>query len=302
MERMEQVRCLCFDTVNTIAARGCAPGTLEAAAERCRRYDALWSKFRPGSDIWRLNHAFGAPVALDDETMAILALAKEFSARTDGVFDITVGSVNHLWHFREGVAPERGALESALGRVDWRGLELDGHMARLPDGCQVDLGGIAKGFIADRLAQQLKNAGATQAAINLGGNVFVLGARADGTPWRVGIQTPGRPVGEYCAAVLARDASVVTSGVYERGFDRDGVRYHHILDPRTGMPAQNDLAAVTLVTKTSVEGDALTTACLCLGKERALPLLQGREDIWALFLGRDGALDWYGPKDALLLP
>lgn len=287
-----------FDTVNTVAIWDGPEAVLSEIRKLCSEFEGLFSKFRQDSDIWRLNHANGRPVAVSLETARLLELAKEYGKRTGGVFDITIGSFNRHWNFRDGIIPSADLL--AQERAGYSSLHITGCCAILPAGWEVDLGGIAKGYITDRIVQLLRDRGVTCATVNLGGNVFVLGSRPDGSPWRVGIQTPGAPVGNYCAAILAENSSVVTSGVYERGFEQNQIRYHHILDPHTGMPAQNDLVAVTLVTPLSVEGDACTTACLCMGAKWSRDFCSSLPNTCALFLKKTGDLEWYGPREQLI--
>lgn len=289
-----------FDTVNTITIWDGPKAILPKLRQLCAGFEQLLSKFRQGSDIWKLNHAGGTAVTVAPETARLLVLAKEYARRTGGVFDVTIGSVNRHWNFRDGIIPSSGVLDQECRRIGSDSLQISGCQVSLPAHWEVDLGGIAKGYITDCIIQELKRRRVSCASVNLGGNVFVLGSRPDGTPWRVGIQAPGAPVGSYCAAVLAENASVVTSGIYERGFDRDHVRYHHILDPRTGMPSQSDLLAVTLITPKSVDGDAYTTACLCMGSQWSRDLCSSLPDTRALFLMRTGELQWYGPKEQFL--
>lgn len=289
-----------FDTVNTVTIWDGPKTILTEIRQLCARYEQLLSKFHLDSDVWKLNHAGGTTVTVSPETARLLTLAKEYARRTEGVFDITIGSVNRHWNFRDGIIPSSAVLDQECKRIGFDSLHISGCHASLPPHWEIDLGGIAKGYITDCIIQVLKRQQVSRASVNLGGNVFVLGPRPDGSPWRVGIQAPGAPVGSYCAAVLVQNASVVTSGIYERGFDRNHIRYHHILDPRTGMPSQSDLLAVTLITPQSVDGDAYTTACLCMGSQWSRNLCSSLPDTRALFLMRTGQLQWYGPKDQFL--
>ena len=150
----------------------------------------------------------------------------------------------------------------------------------------MDLGAVAKGYIADRLAAVLRDNGVTSALINLGGNIYALGDK-DGADWKIGIQSP-RDGTALAATVRVQNKSVVTSGIYERGFEQDGVWYHHILDPKTGRPVQNGLASVTIVSDSSAEGDALATACFVLGEEKGIELIRRMPGVQALFIREDG--------------
>lgn len=276
------------DTVITVTAY--APQeTVDATLKICTDYDRVFSKTVDGSDVWNMNHAEGASVEVQPETASLLGLAVEIGAASDGAFDVSIAPASALWDFLadDPALPDGDALSSAAAKVDYRNIEIDGNTVTLKNGAEIDLGGIAKGYIADRVAEYLRSQGVTSACINMGGNVIVIGSKPDGSPWTVGVRDPnGTP--ENSAAVLElSDSAVVTSGVYERGFDLNGVRYHHILDPKTGWPVQNGLASVTIVGERSDLCDALSTACFVLGEQRSVPLLR-RYGVRAIFLYTDG--------------
>ncbi len=174
-------------------------------------------------------------------------------------------------------------------------MAIDGQRVRLPAGGQLDLGGIAKGYIADGVVRLLRAQGVASAVVNLGGNTCVLGRRPDGEPWRIGIQRPQAGSLQYAAKISAQDVSVVTSGIYERGYDRHGRRVHHILNPQSGLPAENDLAAVTVISSRSVEADAYSTAFLCAGSARAREMLAALPQLQVFFQFRDGSSQWAAP-------
>ena len=276
------------DTVVTVTAY--APQeTVDATLRICSDYEKVLSKTVAGSDIDRLNRAGGAPVEVQPETAALLALAVEIGRESGGAFDVTVAPASALWDFRtdEPQLPDPDALSDACRSIDFRNIAIDGTAVTLKNGAEIDLGGIAKGYIADCVADYLRSQGVASACINMGGNVVTIGTKPDGTPWTVGIRDPnGTP--EQSAEVLhPTDAAVVTSGTYERGFDLDGIRYHHILDPKTGMPVQNGLASVTIVGTRSALCDALSTACFVLGEEKSRPILS-EYGVSAIFLYADG--------------
>ncbi len=283
------------DTVVTITAY--APQeTVDATLRICSDYEKVLSKTIAGSDIDRLNRAGGAPVGVQPETAALLALAVEIGRESGGAFDVTIAPASALWDFRadEPELPDPDALSDACRRIDFRNIAIDGTVVTLENGAEIDLGGIAKGYIADCVADYLRSQGVTSACINMGGNVVTIGTKPDGSPWTVGVRDPnGTP--EQSEEVLSlSDAAVVTSGTYERGFDLGGVRYHHILDPETGMPVQNGLASVTIVGTRSALCDALSTACFVLGEEKSRPVLE-RYGVRAIFLYADETRSEY-PK------
>lgn len=277
-----------MDTVISISLYDNQDEALIAACfDRLAEYEALFSRTDPESEVARLNAA-GEAMTLSTDTRELLALGKAFSERTNGAFDITIAPVSALWDFSSGTLPDAAALANAAARVDWRALDVTETGATLQNGAAVDLGGIAKGYAADRLAEYLRAEGVTSALLDLGGNVYALGDK-NGKPFSVGIRDPQNEA-SLAAVVRVRDKSVVTSGVYERGFTKDGVRYHHLLDPKTGYPVQNGLASVTIVSERSVEADALSTACFVLGLQDGLALVEATDGVEALFIAADGSL------------
>ena len=283
------------DTVVTVTAY--APQeTVDATLRICADYEKILSKTAAGSDIDRLNRANGEPVEVQPETAALLALAVEIGTASGGAFDVSIAPASALWDFKadEPQIPDENALLAACERIDYRSIVIDGNTVTLKNGAEIDLGGIAKGYIADCVADYLRSQGVTSACINMGGNVVLIGTKPDGTPWTVGVRDPNGTPEQSEEVLTLSDAAVVTSGTYERGFDLGGVRYHHILDPKTGMPVQNGLASVTVIGTRSALCDALSTACFVLGEEKSRPVLE-RYGVRAIFLYADGTRSEY-PK------
>lgn len=279
-----------FDTFVSLQGR-CPASVLQEALQECARYEALLSKNRQGSDVWRLNHAQGERVAVSEETLAILEMAQAIAQDSDGWFDVTIAPASALWDFKaEAPAlPEAAALAEAAALVDYTQVTIAPAGVRLGEGQSIDLGGIAKGYVADALVSFLADRGVTDALVNIGGNVKALGQNERRGPWQVAIQDPAGQYGSGVGVVsLPSGYSLVTSGVYERGFDLDGVRYHHILDPHTGYPIQNGVASVSILAQSSLLADALSTACFALGAEEGLALAAayGAE---AFFILADGS-------------
>lgn len=276
------------DTVVTITAY--APqDTVDEAMKIIAGYEAVLSRTVEGSDVWTLNHADGNPVEVHPETAALLRLAVEIGEQSGGAFDITIAPVSALWDFTadDPSVPDREALRSAASRVDYRNIEIDGNTVTLKNGAEIDLGGIAKGYIADCVAAYLREQGVAGACINMGGNVVTIGAKQDGSSWTIGIRDPNGTPEQSEEVLKLNDTAIVTSGTYERFFELDGVRYHHILEPKTGMPVSNGLASVTIIGTRSDLCDALSTACFVLGEERSKGLLD-RYGVRAIFLYSDG--------------
>lgn len=279
-----------LDTVITLTAYVENGQVLRDALEECGRYERLLSRTVEGSDVWRINHADGMPVEVSDDTVSILSCARRISELTGGAFDVTIAPVSTLWDFtsEDHVLPDADEIARAAGMVDYTKLELDGNTVRLPAGMMIDLGGIAKGYIADRIKAYLVNRGVRHAILSFGGNIVAIGEKKpDGTEWKVGVQDIDKKTGEYMLVSRSLGGSTVTSGIYERGFDLDGVRYHHLLSAFTGWPVQNELASVTIFSDSSMEGDALSTAAFVLGTEEGLKLIESLEGIEALFISRD---------------
>ena len=278
-----------LDTVITLTAYVEDVSVLTDALEECGRYEALLSRTLEGSDVWKLNHAQGQPVQVSKDTLTILEAARAISERTGGAFDITIAPASTLWDFTSGAKqlPDAQALEAAAARIDYTKVEVDGDTVTLPEGMMIDLGGIAKGYIADRVKAYLMARGVENAILSFGGNIVAIGQKPDGSPWKVGIQDIDRPTGEYMLVAKNFGGSTVTSGIYERGFELDGVYYHHILSTETGWPVENELASVTIFSENSMEGDALATAAFALGTEQGAALIEGLDGVEAVFIARD---------------
>lgn len=220
LPRERSATVFCFDTVCQL--RGAtAQSVIDGAVELCNRYEQLFSRTIETSDVARINAAGGAAVEVAPETAELISKALAYCEASEGRFDITIGAVSELWDFRNGVMADPAAVEAALPHIDWRGVEVDGTTVRLADPeAAIDLGGIAKGWIADALIAYFAEMGVKSACVNLGGNVAVLGCKPDGSPWRVGIQDPSSAEGEGLIARVDIDGgSVVTSGLYERSLD-----------------------------------------------------------------------------------
>lgn len=262
---------------------------LDECFRQMERYEDLFSRTREGSDVWRINQAGGKPLEVAEDTAGVLRLAQEYAVYSDGALDVTIAPASGLWDFTAEAprVPDAAALAAAAAHVGWQNLFIDGTTVQLgEEEMAVDLGAVAKGYIADRLAAVLRDNGVTSALINLGGNIYALGDK-DGADWKIGIRSP-RDGTALAATVRVQNKSVVTSGIYERGFEQDGVWYHHILDPKTGRPVQNGLASVTIASDSSAEGDALATACFVLGEEKGIELIRRMPGVQALFIREDG--------------
>ena len=270
---------LAMDTVMTLTAYGeNADAALAAAETEIRRLDALLARGEPESAVYALNHNGYLDADSGGEVEALLTLAAELADATDGAFDPTVALLLELWGFGGGAEKHRVPSPEELDVA--RSFVGMGHVHRSADGqsvtldlpAQIDFGGVAKGFTGARAIEILRERGVTGATLDLGGDVALLGAKPDGSAWRVAVRDPAD--GEAYLGVLetAGDVFVMTSGVYERYFEENGVRYHHILDPKTGRPADSGLVSATVVCADGAWADALATACCVLGEDGALAL------------------------------
>ena len=240
------------------------------------------------SEIAVLNRDGRGPVSPD--TAALLSAALELCRRTDGALDLSVYPVVRAWGFTTGDyrVPEQEELDALLERVDYTKIRLEDGFVSLTDGMEIDLGSVAKGCASSRVTQLWRENGVTSALLNLGGNVHALGAKPDGSPWRVAIQDP---FGNGNVGVLEiTDKAVVTSGGYERYFEQDGETYWHIIDPATGRPARSGLTSVTVIGEDGLVCDALSTSLFVMGLDKAARLWAESEDFEAVFVTEDGRI------------
>lgn len=240
----------------------------EAMAE-VRRIEAKYSRYRSDSVVSRINAAAGSgqATAIDTETVDLLAFADQLHRQSDGLFDLTSGVLRKAWDFRTGHVPAPHELDALLPLVDWRRVVWDERELLLPEaGMELDFGGIGKEYAADRAQSLLAQAGVHRGFVNLGGDLRVLGPRADGRPWRFGIQHP-RELGSLCASVELRDGALATSGDYERFFiTAEGRRCCHVLDPRSGQPVTH-WQSVSVVAPVCAAAGALATIAMLLGSD-----------------------------------
>ena len=243
-----------------------------------------------GSEIDRVNKAAGqSPVTVSGGTFDVIEAGLRYSELSGGAFDISIGPLVALWDIGgDGAAvPEEADIIEALALVDYRRVEMDPDSPGiyLPEaGMRLEPGGIAKGFAADSIASKLGSEGVESALINLGGNVLVMGRKPDGSRWKIGIQNPFNPRGDYIGILEAEDLAIVSSGKYERFFIEDGVRYHHILSTTDGFPVENGLAQVTMVCSESMKADALSTSVFSLGLQEGMKLVESIPDAESIII------------------
>jgi FAD:protein FMN transferase len=243
-----------------------------------------------GSEIDKLNSAAGKNyVKLSPESIFVISTANKYSALCNGAFDITVGPLVKEWGIGTDnpKIPEKEKISELIRLVGYKDIVIDekkNSVKLLRPKQVVDLGGIAKGFAGDEAIRIFKSNGITSAYVNLGGNVVALGKKPDGSPWHIAIQNPRSANGTYIGILEVSDKAVVTSGDYERFFEKDNVRYHHILDPKTGYPARSGLISVTIVYDISIDSDALSTTSFILGMKEGYGLISRIKGAEAIFV------------------
>ena len=286
-----------LDTFITITIYDGNHSAAYGAIELVRKYDAIFDRHNPDSELAYINASAGVPVTVSRDMADLLRAALYYSAKSGGVYDLTIAPVMDLWDFRSGdsVPPAQEDIDAALMLVNYRNVIIEGDTVTLLNGATIDVGGIAKGFIADRVGQYLRENGVRSAIINLGGDILTVGSRPGahlllrGDPFAIGIRDPSSP-GAVAGVVRVSDMAVLSSGSYERFFEHDGIRYHHIIDTATGFPVRNDLKSVTVISERAVDGDAISTYLFLLGLEDALAYTQANPEIGAVFITTDGEI------------
>ncbi|MDR2600666.1 MAG: FAD:protein FMN transferase [Oscillospiraceae bacterium] len=252
---------------------------LDEAFEIIENFEKIFSITVQDSDVWRINHAGGEPVTVSEHTIMVIRTGIMFGELSDGLFDISIGRLSRLWRFGiDPYIPTLSEIDFAIETVDFRNIVIDGNTVQLknPD-TWIDLGAIAKGYIADQVGDFLREKDIVGAVINLGGDIVTVGTRLDEELWRVAVRDPKAGSDELIGVIDTKEAAIISSGLYERMFVIDNRTYHHILDPRSGMPVITDLVSVTLVADNALVGEALSTTALLVGSEKAIEILEQTE-------------------------
>lgn len=264
------------------------------AEQEIRRLERSLSVTLENSEIYTLNHAkANEDISLSSDAWDLLHRGKELGELTNGNFNITISPLVKAWGFTtdtEKHVPDTKTLETIFPLIHLENLVLneEAQTASLAvEGMAVDLGGIAKGYTSDRVTALLRENGVTSALVNLGGNISAIGAKQDGTPWQVAVENPSDS-SDYVGILSVTDASVITSGGYQRNFEENGVLYHHILDGKTGYPAENGLLSVTIISEDGTKADALSTAIFVMGLQEGLALWKTSTDFEVIFVTTDG--------------
>lgn len=254
--------------------------------DEVRRLENLLSAYIDDSDISKLGKNAGSWVEVSKDTYEILNLSKKIAQDTHGAFDPTVGAIVKLWSVDQDNhrVPDTEEIKKMLPYVDFNKIETkiedtNKYFAKIGANQKITIGAIGKGFIANKVIQKLKEAGCKDSLVSLGGNIIGTGTNAEGKPWSIGLQQPNEERGEYFAVVPIDDSSVVTSGDYEKYFIQDGVKYHHLLDPKTGKPVPATISSVTIVNPDSALADALCTALFVMGWDNAVSYIKAHPEL-----------------------
>ncbi len=265
----------------------------------CDKYEKVFSRTSADSELYKLNHRKLTPVEgtedtyqVSDDLAELVSEGLDYSQLSEGAFDIAIEPLTSLWDFtaEDPQVPKDSLIQAALPKCDYHNISVDkdkNEITLKTDDTAIELGAIAKGYIADRLKDYLVSQNVKSAIINLGGNVLCIGEKPDNSAFKIGIQKPFADRSETIAVMDIRDKSVVSSGIYERCFEQDGTLYHHLLNPETGYPYDNGLIAVTIISDKSVDGDALSTTCFALGLEDGMKLAESLDDVQAFFVTSD---------------
>lgn len=267
---------------------------LDGAFRLCRDYENVFSRTSENSELYKLNHSADLTTTVSADLASLISTGLTYSDLSKGAFDISIAPISQLWDFTADTpsVPSVSQIKTNLQYVGFQNFSLNGTtLTRTSIHNQLDLGAIAKGYIADRIKDYLITNHVNSAVINLGGNILCIGSK-QGSPFNIGVQAPFKNHTKTIASLKITDRSIVTSGIYERYFILDDKLYHHILNPETGYSYDNDLIAVTIISNDSVTGDALSTVCFALGYQKALNYLNSLSDVDAILITTDNQLHY----------
>ena len=266
---------------------------LDKVFDKVRDLESILSINENGTLVDKINEEAGIkPVKVDEDTYTIIKKGVEYSKLSNGLFDISVGPIVKLWSIGlpEAKVPTKEEIEEKLPLIGFNDIELNDNDRTVylkRKGMMIDLGGIAKGYTADVISKILTNEGVNSAIIDLGGNVVTHGKKPSGDEWKIGIQNPFAQRGGIIGTLTISNKSIVTSGIYERFIEKDGVKYHHILNPKTGYPYENEIAGITIISDISSSGDGLSTSVFAMGVEEGMKFVNSIDGIDAIFVTKD---------------
>ncbi|MFP4976293.1 FAD:protein FMN transferase [Paenibacillus sp. CN-4] len=288
-----------YDTVVNIRLNGdkAAQEHMDHIGQILETIDRQISRTEADGEVYAVNQAAGKKaVAVSEDTLEIVKLSVKYAEDMDGLFDPSIGPLVDLWKIGEGGerVPDQADIDAAVKLTNYKDIVIDEANKTVMlkrEGMVLDLGGIGKGYAADKIAEYLKSEGIDSAMINLGGSSIIgLGTKPGGVKWNIGLQDPDKSRGTQLGTIQIADEVIDASGVYERFFMQDGVRYHHILDPHTGFPAQNGLKSITIMSPNATDADALSTGVFLMGLEKGMKYIESLDNVEAFFITEDNKI------------
>lgn len=270
-----------------------SPNIIDKAYARVNDIENEMSINKPSTEVTNINSASGKNyIKVSSDVLEVINRSLYYSSISNGKFDISIGCIDKLWNIGTDKArvPSPNEISSKLSLVNYKNILInkkDNSIMLKNKGMLIDLGAIAKGYAGDEVKRILKENGVTHAVINLGGNIVTIGNKPDNNPWKIGIKDPFVPDADPWATINISDKSIVTSGIYERFFEKDGKRYHHILDPKTGYPVDNSLVSVSIICDNSMNADGLSTTAFSLGLDKGLKLIESTKNTEAIFVTKN---------------
>lgn len=267
---------------------------MDEVFEYLTEMEELFTTNLEGSDVYKINQAAGkSAVKVRPETFIVIERAKKIAEESKGLFDISIGALTNLWQIgsEEARVPSDDEIKQVLGKINYQKIILNKEEQTVmleDEGMALELGGISKGYIGSGVVDLLKKKGVTTAIVNLGGNVIVMGDNPNNQAgWNVGVQDPDKERGQIVGSQRVIDGAIVTSGIYERYLEQDGKKYHHIMDPRTGFPLENNISGVTVFAPTSLDGDSYSTALFLMGIEDGLDFINQRPGYEVVYIDKE---------------
>lgn len=257
----------------------------------CKDYELIFSHTNTDSELYKLNISSASTTKISSDLYNILSIADEYNSLTNGAFNVLIGNIEGLWDFKKCNIPDDDIIDQQLELLFKANYTLANNTITFNNSKSlipaINLGGIAKGYIADKIKDFLLSNNVNSAIINLGGNILLIGEKPDKELFNIGITKPFSTTGENIASVQTSNMSVVTSGIYERYFEQNSTIYHHIIDPSTGYPVQNNLYSVTIISASSTIADILSTSAFVLGADKGMELINKTDDVYAVFITSD---------------
>ncbi len=266
---------------------------LDKVFNRVKEIEDSVSINKNNTELDKLNENAGkSPVKLSDTAYEVVKRALYFSEESKGGYDLTIGPLVKLWSIGlpEAKVPTKEEIDAVKSQIDYSKVIMNDETKEVflsEENMAIDLGSIAKGYAADEIVKMLKTEGVEQAIVDLGGNIYAMGKKNNESDWKIGIQNPFDNRGNVVGTIEVHDKTVVTSGIYERYIEKDGVKYHHILNPKTGYPYESEIAGVSIISDKSIDGDALSTLIFTKGIEEGVKFLNEIDSVEAIFISKD---------------